>query len=90
MLLHEIWPAEDNTKIVGRPDSIYVSLSEKYELRHFIEAILDEAGMTHNDANKQAVLDAIRSFPGKPPILRSLLRAHVLKVVRWPANTPKP
>lgn len=90
MLLHEIWADEDNKKIVGLPDSKYVSKTEKYELRDFIEAILNEAGKAHTDANKQAVLDAINSFRGSSPMLRSELKAHVLKTVRWPTPASKP
>jgi hypothetical protein len=89
MRLHEIWRDEDNKKIVGKPDSIYVSRTEGYELRYFIESILDEASKPHTDGNKQAVLDAILSFPGKAPILRTDLTAHVLRTVRWPVAAPK-
>lgn len=89
MLLHEIWPTEDNKKIVGKPDSIYVSRTEGYELQYFIESILDQLGKPHTDANKQAVLNAIASFGGKAPILRTELTSHVLKTVSWPVVTPK-
>lgn len=89
MLLHEIWRTEDNKKIVGKPDSIYVSRTERYEVRYFVESILDQSGKPHTDAHKQAVLNAMASFAGKAPILRTELTAHVLKAVSWPVVAPK-
>jgi hypothetical protein len=90
MHLHEIWTDDDNKKIRGKPDAVFVSLTEPYELRYFMESILNEAGKGHTDANKQAVLNAVNSFSGKPPILRSALRAHVLNVIQWPVAKLRP
>ncbi|MBJ2154575.1 hypothetical protein [Variovorax sp. IB41] len=90
MLLHEIWGDQDNKKIVGKPDSIYVALTEPYELRYFIESILDEAGKVHTDENRQAVLDAVDSYSGKAPVARAALRMHVLAAVKWPQKKPTP
>jgi hypothetical protein len=89
MLLHEIWKDEDNKKIVGEPDRQYVSRTEAYELRYFIEATLDKVGKPRTEGNKQAVLNAVMAFPGKPPILRTELEFCVLKEVRWPSVVPK-
>lgn len=61
MLLKELWPDDDKKKIVGKPDAMHVSMTEKYEVRDFIAHILDAAGKSHSDANWQAVLDAINS-----------------------------
>ncbi len=52
MLLNELWPDEDNKKVVGKPDALYVSKTEKYELRHFINHFLDSVGKAHTAANR--------------------------------------
>lgn len=90
MKLHEIWADDDNKKVTGSPDSTFVSLTEPYELRYFIESILDEAGKEHSDANKLAVLNVINSFNGRPPISRSVLKAHVLRAIQSPISKLKP
>jgi len=84
MLLNELWPDEDNKKVVGKPDALYVSKTEKYELRHFIEHFLDSAGKAHTAANRQAVLSAINAYTGGAPVPRTTLTTHVQKTVRWP------
>jgi len=89
MLLKELWPDDDNKKVVGKPDAMYVSMTERYEVRHFIEQFLTNAGKSHTVANRQAVLDAVNSYKGRAPVLRSALTTHVQAAVKWPA-TPKP
>lgn len=61
MLLKELWPDDDNKKVVGKPDAMFVSMTERYEVRHFIEQFLTNAGKSHTAANRQAVLDAVNS-----------------------------
>jgi hypothetical protein len=65
----------DNPAVRGHPDSDFVAVSEQYELDYFIKTYLAAKGLADSPRNRQVVMGAIRSYPGRAPIRRVDLKA---------------
>ena len=69
----------DNKKIVGPLDRQWVSLTEPYELRDFIDAYLQSRGFAVADEGRAIVERDIRGYSTRSPIARVDLMAHLDK-----------
>lgn len=64
------WSNQDNKNYVGKLDRMYVSLTEKYEVDHFVGEYLKAGSYAVNDKNRTAVEDQMRKYPDPAPIKR--------------------
>lgn len=67
------WQNQDNKNQRGLIDQIFVSPSEDYELRHFVDHYLQSNNFEVSGKNRQIVRDAIAEFPGAAPVRRNAL-----------------
>ena len=72
-LLNEDWDDEDDKKNRGKIDRVSVSLTEPYEVEHFIDAYLKRRGVTDNKKNRDLIDAKMRQYPGRAPIQRKEL-----------------
>lgn len=67
----------DNKKIVGPLDRQWVSRTEPYELRDFVDAYLQLRGYALSDENRAIVRADVLAYPGTGPISRVDLVAYL-------------
>lgn len=67
----------DNKKIVGPLDRQWVSRTEAYELRDFVDAYLASRNYAVNDKNRDIVKRDVLAYPGHGPIARVDLVAYL-------------
>ena len=70
------WSDQDNKNIRGPKDSIYVSLTEPWEVNYFIDHYL-QSRYTVTDKNREIVRESIKQYSGRSPVLRSTLEAYL-------------
>jgi hypothetical protein len=68
---------QDNKKIVGPLDRQWVSRTETYERRDFVDAYLQARGYGVTDANRAIVEGDVRAYPGTGAISRVDLVAYL-------------
>lgn len=64
------WRKEDNKNYRGKIDRVFVSMTEPWEVEHFVDTYLTTRGADLNDANRGVILNAMEDYPGKAPVLR--------------------
>lgn len=69
----------DNKKIVGPLDRQWVSLTEPYELRDFIDAYLKSRSLALTEENRGIVERDVRGYSTRSPIARVDLVAYLDK-----------
>lgn|GEM_PF-6939039 len=67
----------DNKKIIGPLDRQWVSRTEDYELRDFIDAYLASRDYALNDESRAIVRADVLAYPAHGPIARVDLVAHL-------------
>lgn len=70
-------PYPDNKHIVGPLDRQWVSRTEIYEIRDFINSYLESRGYGLTDENRVIVKADILAYPGNGPISRVDLLAYL-------------
>lgn len=70
-----VWRSEDNKKYRGKIDRIYVSMSETWEVEHFIEQYLKTRNYQLTEENRSLVAHQLEHAPGKAPHKRDELNA---------------
>lgn len=75
------WNSQDNKRYRGKIDRIYVSETESYEVDYFIDAYLRKRGAFVTNANRDVIAEYIDLFPGRAPIKRVDLEAHLDRVI---------
>lgn len=70
-------PYPDNKHIVGPLDRQWVSRTEPYEIRDFVNAYLESRGFGLTDENRAIVKADVLAYPGHGPIPRVDLVAHL-------------
>jgi hypothetical protein len=71
------WSDEDNKKYRGKIDRIFVSRTEYYEVRDFIEHYLKSRNYDLTDENRQKVSDKMHKYPGPVPVQREALESYM-------------
>lgn len=69
------WNDEDNKQYRGKIDRIFVSQTESYEARYFIDEYLKRRNFTVSDENRKTIQQWFDAYPGRAPILRTDLYA---------------
>lgn len=67
------WQDTDNKKVRGKIDRVFVSPTEHYELKHFVDHYLETNGYKVDDNNRAIVCNAVDKYPGEAPIQRDAL-----------------
>ncbi|HEV7270726.1 hypothetical protein [Pseudoxanthomonas sp.] len=73
------WNSEDNKHYRGPIDRVFVSQTEQYEVKHFIDQYLKTRGYDMTDANRRTVGQKMEQYPGRAPVLRKDLEAFLDK-----------
>lgn len=68
---------DDNKRYRGKLDRMYVSLSEEYEVNHFIDEFLETHGAAINAKNRDSIRLLLKRCPLKAPIKRDELTKWV-------------
>lgn len=70
-------PFPDDKRITGPLDRQWVSRTEPYELRAFVDAYLRSRNFEATDKNREIVRHAVMNYSGRSPIARDLLVAYL-------------
>lgn len=70
-------PYPDDKHIVDNRDRRWVSRTEPYELRYFIDAYLQARNFEVSERNRDIIRRAVMAYPATGPILRETLVAHL-------------
>lgn len=73
------WNSEDNKHYRGPIDRVFVSRTETYEVKYFIDDYLKTRSYALSDENRKIVGDKMMKYTGKAPILRTDLDAFLDK-----------
>ncbi|SDJ59720.1 hypothetical protein [Pseudomonas indica] len=75
------WNTEDNKQERGKIDQMFVSLTEEWEVKQFVDTYLTRRGGALTDANRNIIIKHMKSYPGKAPIKRDDLNAHLDNII---------
>ncbi len=74
------WPDNDNSNIRGPIDQQWVALTEPYEVDAFVRSYIASRGYTDVVASTPIVKTDVLAYPGRRPVKRIDLEAHLDKV----------
>lgn len=72
-------PLPDNKKVVGPLDREWVATDDPVELRDFVDAYLKSRNYAVAEEGRSIVKRDALAYPGRPPVSRALLVAHLDK-----------
>lgn len=61
------WQRSDKKRYSGKIQSIFVSLTEAWDVEHFIDEYLELRGFQVNDMNRDSIALRLEAVPGRPP-----------------------
>ncbi len=61
------WQRSDKKRYSGKIQSIFVSLTEAWDVEHFIDEYLELRGFQVNDMNRDRIALRLEAVPGRPP-----------------------
>lgn len=64
------WDDVDNKNYRGPKDDRLVSMSERYEVKYFIDDYLKSRNYTINDVGRDVIYGQMVKYPGPTPIVR--------------------
>jgi hypothetical protein len=67
------WNQLDNKQYRGAIDRIYVSMTEYYEVHHFVDHYLQYRKAAITQANRQTVHNSMNQYTGRVPVMRDEL-----------------
>lgn len=74
------WPDNDNSNIRGPIDQQWVSLTEPHEVDAFVRSYIATRRYTDVAASTAIVKRDVLAYPGRRPVKRTDLEAHLDKV----------
>ncbi|MHC8404315.1 hypothetical protein [Pseudomonas sp. TMB3-21] len=61
------WQRSDKKRYSGKIQSIFVSLTDSWDVEHFIDEYLELRGFQVNDMNRDRIALRLEAVPGRPP-----------------------
>lgn len=74
------WPDNDNPNIRGPIDQQWVALTEPHEVATFVRHYISSRGYSNNATSIATVQQDALAYPGRRPVKRVDLEAHLDKV----------